>query len=152
LHRSSQDYSLYINYDKRILVLVYVDDLVLAAAEMEDIGWIKACLTREFEMTDLGELETFHRLQIKRERSKGLLTVGQQKYIERVLHRHGMEDSRPSLTPLDLNLRLSGHTRNEASVSADQDISIERYQSPVGLLMYAMLGNPTRPGICCRIS
>ena len=44
-HRSSQDYSLYINYDKRILVLVYVDDLVFAAAEMEDIGWMKGCLT-----------------------------------------------------------------------------------------------------------
>jgi len=66
-HRSTQDYSLYINYDKRILVLVYVDDLVLAAAEIEEIGWVKTCLTREFEMTDLGELQTFLGLEIKRD-------------------------------------------------------------------------------------
>jgi len=40
---SRQDYSLYINYDRRVMVLVYVDDLVLAAAEVDDIGWIKGC-------------------------------------------------------------------------------------------------------------
>jgi len=100
-------------------------------------------------MTDLGELETFLGLQIKRDRSKGLLTVGQQNYIDRILHRHGMQDARPSLTPLDPNLRFSGHTSIEASVSADQDISIELYQSAVGSLMYAMLG--TRPDLAYAV-
>jgi len=91
-------------------------------------------------MTDLGELETFLGLQIKRDRSKGLITVGQQNYIDRILHRHGMQDARLSLTPLALNLRLSGQTGNEASVSPDQDVSLELYQFAVGSLMCAMLG------------
>ena len=46
---------------------MYVDNLVLAVAEIDDIGWVKTCLTREFEMTDIGELQMFLGLEIKRD-------------------------------------------------------------------------------------
>ena len=79
---STQDYSLYINYDRRILALVYVDDLVLAAADRGAIGWIKGELTNSFEMTDLGELTAFLGLEIKRVRSQRLITLSQHQYIQ----------------------------------------------------------------------
>lgn len=148
-HRSTQDYSLYINYEKRILVLVYVDDLVLAAAEVEDIGWIKACLSREFEMTDLGELQTFLGLEIQRDRSRRLLTLGQRKYIDRILERYGMQDARPSPTPLDPKIRLQISTNSETATTAQKTISLDSYQSAVGSLMYAMLG--TRPDLAYAV-
>jgi len=77
--RCTPDYSLYVNYERRILVLVYVADLVLAAAEVEEIVWIKATLADAFEMSDSGELTTYLGLEISRERSRWLLTLHQTK-------------------------------------------------------------------------
>ena len=122
---------------------------MLTTAEMEDIGWIKACLTRQFELMDLWKLETFLGLQIKRDRSNELLTVAQRNSIDRILNRDGMQDALRSLTPLDPNLPLSGPTCNEASVSADQDVSLELFQSAVWSLMYSMLG--TRPDLAYAV-
>ena len=146
-YRSSQDYSLYINYDKRILVLVYVDDLVLAPAEKEDIGWIKNCLAKAFEMRDLGELTTFLGLEIKRDRKQRVLSISQHNYIDRILHRHGMQDARPVLTPLDHNTRLISTMSH--NTSEDQEVNLELYQSAVGSLMYAMLGS--RPDLAYSV-
>jgi len=103
---SAQDFSLYINYGRRLLVLVYVDDLVLAAAELKENLWIKTALAKAFEMTDLGELKTFLGLEISRERNQRLLTLHQTKYINKILQRHRMEDTRPIYTLLDPGTRL----------------------------------------------
>jgi len=136
-----QNDSLYINYDRSVLVLVYVDNLVLAAAEVKDIEWIKGALTEAFEMTDLGELTDFLGLEISRERSERLLTLHQKRYINKILTHHGMQDSRPSLTPLDSHIRLQPQTKETEATR----FSLDLYQSAVGSLMYAMLG--TRPDI-----
>jgi len=147
--RSTQDYSLYINYGRRILALVYVHDLVLAAANMQDIGWIKQALTRSFEMKDLGELETFLGLEIARNRSQRLLTLRQSRDIYRILHRHGMQNARPCLTPLDHNVRLQSHSTKAITTMDEDEVPLELYQSAVGSLMYAMLG--TRPDLAYAV-
>jgi len=149
--RSTQDYSLYINYERKLLVLVYIDDLVLAAAKVADITWIKASLTNAFEMSDLGELTSFLGLEITRERSHRLLTLNQAKYIDKILIRHGLQDSRPAITPLDPNTRLVSQPKvsPESTETEPTSISLELYQSAVGSLMYAMLG--TRPDIAYAV-
>jgi len=149
--RSTQDYSLYINYSRQLLVLVYVDDLVLAAAEVKDIDWIKDSLTKAFEMTDLGELSTFLGLEISRNRSQRLLTLHQARYISKILHRHSMQDARPSPTPLTPNTQLRSATEvnTMGEETESKAISLDIYQSAVGSLMYAMLG--TRPDIAYAV-
>ena len=147
--RRTRDYSLYVNYERRILVLVYVDNLVLAAAEVEEIVWIKATLADTFEMSDLGELTTYLGLEISRERSRWLLTLHQTKYIDKILHRHGMQDARPSLTPLDPNTRLVSSPKVTTTEPNAKSVDLELYQSAVGSLMYAMLG--TRPDIAYTV-
>lgn len=47
--RSNHDCSLYINYARKVVVLVYVDDLVLAAADTVNIAWIKTSLTNALD-------------------------------------------------------------------------------------------------------
>jgi len=99
------------------------------AAEKEDIGWIKNCLARAFEMTDLGELAVFLGLEIKRDRCQRVLTISQNSYIDRILHRHGMQDACPSPTLLDYNTRLVSTTTHETTES--QEVNLELYQSAV---------------------
>jgi len=60
-----------------VIVLVYVDDLVCGAAEMEDVSWINDALAEACEMTDLGKLQTFLGLDIVRDRSQLLVTIDQ---------------------------------------------------------------------------
>jgi len=147
--RSTQDYSLYINYERKVIVLVYVDDLVLGAAHLEDIRWIKAALSKAFEMTDLDELKVFLGLEITRDRSQRQLTIHQQRYIDRILDRYGMNDARPIATPLDPHTKLLAGTKTDGEDNQIKSVPIEAYQSAVGSLMYAMLG--TRPDIAYAI-
>jgi len=60
-----------------VSVLVYVDDLVRGAAEMENVSWINDALAEACEMTDLGKLQTFLGLDIVRDRSQLLVTIDQ---------------------------------------------------------------------------
>ena len=46
--RSHFDHSLFINYDKQIILLLYVDDLVVAAPTQNIISWIRSKLHNEF--------------------------------------------------------------------------------------------------------
>src|SRR5437868_12390882 len=46
--RSDLDHSLFINYHKQVVLLLYVDDLVVAAPTSGLIGWIRAKLCEEF--------------------------------------------------------------------------------------------------------
>jgi len=108
--RSSQDYSLYINYRRKLIVLVYVDHLVLGAAKMKDIIWMKSALSKAFEMTDLGELKMFLGLEIVRNGTLRELTIHQRRYIDRILSPHGMSEARLNPTPLHPNTRLVART------------------------------------------
>jgi len=144
--RSECDHSLFINYDKQVILLLYVDDLVLAAPTMAQINWIRVKLHEEFSMTDLGELKTFLGLEIERNRAQRTLHLSQSKYIERILKKHGMHTCSPTRTPADPHIRLEKSGPDfEATPNEKQ-----RYQSAVGSLMYAMLG--TRPDISYAVS
>ena len=65
--RSNEDHILYVHGTRRLIILLYVDDLVLAASTLEVISWIKKMLRPEFKMTDLGELTIFIGVQITRD-------------------------------------------------------------------------------------
>ena len=63
--RSDYDHSLFINYEQQIILLLYVDNLVVAAPTRALVDWIRDKLHHEFEMTDLGPLQTFLGLEIE---------------------------------------------------------------------------------------
>ena len=138
---SASDHSLFINYDKQVILLLYVDDLVVAAPTQNIIGWIRNKLHNEFEMTDLGPLSSFLGLEIKRNRRERTLHLSQSKYIQKILQLHRLDLCNPALTPADPHLRLEKSRPDFEATLYER----KRYQSAVGSLMYAMLG--TRPDI-----
>jgi len=97
---------------------------------------------RQYKMSNLGPVKQFLGLEINR-LPDGTITLGQQAYIDSVLHRYGMENANPVLTPLDHKTRLD-FVRNVSE--ADQEL----YQSIVGSLMYAAQG--TRPYAVAALS
>ena len=144
--RSDHDHSLHINYQKHVIILLYVDDLVVAAPTKELVNWIHQQLHDEFEMTDLGPLKHFLGLKIARNRRRRTLHLCQSQYIQKILRLHGLQVCNPSQTPADPHVRLS-KSRAESEATAEEK---RIYQSAVGSLMYAMLGS--RPEIAYAVS
>ena len=52
----------------KILVLVYVDDMVVAAADVRDVKWFKMELGKVFQLTDLGELKHILGIWVRHDR------------------------------------------------------------------------------------
>jgi len=144
--RSDTDHSLFINYKQQVILLLDVDNLVLAAPTIQQINWIRIKLHKEFEMTDLGELRTFLGLEILRNRTLRTLHLSQTKYIEKILATHHMQACNPATTPADPHIRLEKSSQDFEARATER----RNYQSAVGSLMYAILG--TRPDISYTVS
>ena len=70
--------------------MLYVDDMLIASANMQDIRELKEELSKSFSMKDLGAAKRILGMQISRDRKKKTLTLSQQAYIEKVLERFAM--------------------------------------------------------------
>jgi hypothetical protein len=90
-----------------MIVIIYVDDLIILASNVDMINELKASLERKFEMSDLGELYFFLKVHFERDRKSRTITMHQQSYIESVLERFGMADCKPIGTPLDSKTSLA---------------------------------------------
>lgn len=96
--------------------MLYVDDMLLASDDNEEIHNMKAQLNRQFEMKDLGSAKKISRMQINRNRTQRLLTLTQKGYVLKVLHRFSMTEAKPVQTPLanHFNLCASQSPQTEA--------------------------------------
>ena len=102
LKASSADHCLYtkIVNGEHLVIILYVDDLLIAGSDMKIINEFKAAISEVFKMKDLGEVEHMLGMVVKRDRENGTLEVDQTAYIEQVLSRYGMAQCKPMATPM----------------------------------------------------
>jgi hypothetical protein len=81
--RSLYDSCVYLKFDdgSPIYLLLYVYDMLIAAKSKIDIANLKAQLSSEFEMKDLGGAKKILGMEITRDRKSGLLFLNQHGYI-----------------------------------------------------------------------
>ena len=99
-------------------------------------------------MKDLGEASYVLGIPILWNRKKRLLAMSQASYIDKILVRFGMQNSKKGNLPYRHGIHLS----KEQSPKTPQGVEEMRhipYASVVGSLMYAMLC--TRPDICFTV-
>ncbi|CAI7832010.1 unnamed protein product, partial [Closterium sp. NIES-53] len=143
---STADPSLFLRIDTvlpRFYILVYVDDLVFATADTAELAYVKSELQKRHTCTDLGELRSYLRLQITRDRARRTITLTQY-MVQQVLQRFDFTYSSPQATPLS--------TRHSLSALPSDD-SVEPsgpYPELVGCLMYLM--TCTRPDLAYPLS
>ncbi|GKB24641.1 retrovirus-related pol polyprotein from transposon TNT 1-94 [Tanacetum coccineum] len=75
-----------------IILLLYVDDILVAVSNMAEIKKLKRKLSQEFEMKDLGPPKQILGVSIIRDRMKGTLRLSQEKYIGKVLEKINIKD------------------------------------------------------------
>ncbi|KAG8497073.1 hypothetical protein CXB51_008352 [Gossypium anomalum] len=139
--RSSLDSCVYFKKNSDgsfVYLLLYVDDMLIAAKDKGEIRKVKAQLSEEFKMKDLGPAKKTLGMEILRDRKASKLYLSQKRYIEKVLCRFNMQSAKPISTPLVAHFRLS------LALSPQSDDEIEYmshvpYSSAVGSLMYAMV-------------
>ncbi|KAG8481151.1 hypothetical protein CXB51_025916 [Gossypium anomalum] len=78
-----------------VYLLLYVDDMLIAAKDKGEIRKVKAQLNEEFEMKDLGPAKKILGMEILRDRKTSKLYLSQKGYIEKVLCRFNMQSAKP---------------------------------------------------------
>jgi hypothetical protein len=115
-------------HNQKLIVTVWVDDLIIAGSTKAIINDFKAAISRRFKMKDSGELKYILGMEITRDRSKHTLKISQSAYLKQVLERFGMDQCTPVGNPME------GILRRTTEGKVDQT-----YMSIVGSLMYASI-------------
>ncbi|WJZ94875.1 hypothetical protein VitviT2T_013699 [Vitis vinifera] len=139
--RSSADSSLYVQtgQTEKLMVLIYVDDLIITGSNADSIAALKKKLQGKFPVKDLGPLKYFLGIEVATSR-KGLF-LNQRKYTIDLLRDSNMLNSKPANTPFDSKLQLDK--------LGDPLDSPNYYQKLVGKLIYLTI---TRPDISFAVS
>uniref|UniRef100_A0A2N9EWS2 Protein kinase domain-containing protein n=1 Tax=Fagus sylvatica TaxID=28930 RepID=A0A2N9EWS2_FAGSY len=134
---SSYDSALFLRRTGKgtILLLLYVDDMIITGDDLSGIQELKAFLSQNFEMKDLGHLSYFLGLEITSSDDGFYLT--QAKYTSDLLSRAGLTDHKILDTPIEFNARL---TPSSGELLPDPTL----YRQLVGSLVYLTV---TRPDI-----
>jgi hypothetical protein len=94
-----------------LIVQVYVDDIVFGGSSNSLIARFAENMSREFEMSMMGELQFFLGLQIKQ--SKEGTFVHQAKYTKDIVRKFKMEDSKAMTTPMSTTTALDADEEGE---------------------------------------
>jgi hypothetical protein len=86
-------------------LLLYVDDMIITGDDREYIAFVKARLSDQFLMPDLGPLRYFLGIEIS-SIPEGFF-LSQEKYIQDLLDRASLTDHRTVETPMELNVHLT---------------------------------------------
>ena len=112
---------------------IYVDDIIFGSTNALFCKEFGDMMSREFEMSMIGELSFFLGLQIKQ--MKDGIFVSQSKYLSDMLKKFGFNESKLTLTPMGTN----GHLVLDSNgVSVDQ----KQYRSMIGSLLYLTASRP----------
>lgn len=140
LVRSMADPCVYFNQDEKLIVGVYVDDLLVMSEEITTIQKFKAALGSVFEVKDLGEVN--HLLSIRINRNEdGSMTLDQNAYASELLERAGMSNAKGASTPLDPGMKYLPATPDNTLEAEDA----LKYRQTIGGLLY--LSGGTRPDL-----
>ncbi|KAJ9553326.1 hypothetical protein OSB04_017371 [Centaurea solstitialis] len=119
-------------------LVLYVDDILLIGNDVPTLQSVKSWLSKCFQMKDLGEAAYILGIKIYRNRSKRLIGLSQSTYIDKILKRFRMDESKKGFIPMQHGIVLS---KSQCPVSSqDQDrMKSVPYASAIGSIMYAML-------------
>ncbi|CAN6310868.1 unnamed protein product [Urochloa humidicola] len=139
--RSPSEHALYIKTTAhgRLIVGVYVDDLIITGSDQRDIDDFKGEMKTMFRMSDLGLLTYY--LGIEVEQGRDAITLKQSAYARKLLERSGMTECKAYPTPMEEKIKLS-------KKSTAPKVDATEYRSLVGGLRYLV---HTRPDIAFSV-
>jgi hypothetical protein len=123
------------NGDDIVIVQVYVDDIVFGGSSHSLVARFAEDMSKDFEMSMMGELQFFFRLQIKQ--AKEGTFVHQAKYTKDILKKFKMDALKPLSTQMSTTTALDAYKDGEP-------VDKKEYRSMIDSLLYL---TATRPDI-----
>ncbi|KAG8483777.1 hypothetical protein CXB51_022617 [Gossypium anomalum] len=137
-NRSISEPTLYVKKNEaeiQLIVSLYVDDLLVTGGDQDMLAEFKAKMKDMFEMSDLGLMTYFLRMEVRH--AEGKVFLGQRTFALKVLSKFSMENCKPTNTPIAVGMKLSNQGDHEP-------VNESIYRSLVGCLLYLIA---TRPDI-----
>ena len=119
-------------------IVLYVDDILLIGNDIPSLQAVKIWLGENFSMKDLGEATYILGIRIYRDRSRRLIGLSQSTYIDKVLHRFGMQDAKRGFVPMSHGISISSDNSPKTLDEKDRMSKIP-YASAIGFIMYAII-------------
>jgi histone deacetylase 1/2 len=129
--------SIYSKGGVTIYMLIYVDDIIVTSSSSKAISALLRDLKSDIALKDLGDLNYFLGIEVKKMNDGVLLSQG--KYALDILKKASMSNCKPSPTPLSASEKL---TKHEGDLLGPEE-------SIVGALQYITL---TRPDISFSVN
>lgn len=123
-----------------IYVLIYVDDLLVASKAKDNVNNVYMLLNTKFEVNNLGPITQFLGIEVKKTNDSKFM-IRQKGYIEKVLDKFGLQESKISKYPLDPSY---GKTNSELLMRNTE------YQCLTGSLLYISVNS--RPDIAASVA
>ena len=119
-----------------MIIMVYVDDFVMAARKKQEIDEVMRELGKHWTITDLGEVNSILGLKVTRDLPRGKVWLSQPAYIDKLGEKFPLTTSRAYDTPLPT---ITTITKNP------KEGTLDGYRQLIGSLMW--LATSTRPDI-----
>ena len=130
----SLDVDLSVFSNDKVIIVIYVDDLLIIESSRSYIQQVKLALNKRFDMTDMRSLCYYLSMSIERDRLNRILYLSQKTYLKKILQDHDMWDSKFVVTLMNVSrLKIVDF---DHVVFVDQRLT---YQFVVDFLMYVML-------------
>ena len=112
--------------DSFIFMLLYVDDMLIAAKSIMKVHKLKILLSREFDIKDLGTSKKILNMEIHKDKDTKRLWLSQVSYVKKVLERFSMKNAKPMTTHLANHFYLST-SQCPKTVEETEDMSLVLY-------------------------
>ncbi len=123
------------------LISLYVDDILIAGSNIEEVDRIKRQFTKRYEMKDLGELNYY--LGIKITRTEESIKLDQSGYVrdilEKYVHLLAGKEGKVVNTSMERDLKLRKTESRSMSTNQRAYVISFPYQNIVGALLYLAL-------------
>ena len=129
---------------KLIILVLYVDDILLACNDKNMLHETKNFLSSNFDMKDLGDASYVLGIEIHRDRAQEVLGLSQKTYIEKMLKRYNMDKCNTSPVPIQKSDKFSQAQCPKNDLERERMNNVP-WKSDVCTSLYA-----SRLGICNR--
>jgi hypothetical protein len=121
-----------------VFLILYVDDILLIGNDIPMLEAAKTSLKNSFLMKDFGEEAYILGIKIYRDRSKRLIGLSQDTYIDKVLKMFNMEEAKKGFLPMSHGIHFS-KTQCPSTTDEREPMSRIPYASAIGSIIYAMI-------------
>jgi hypothetical protein len=126
-----------------VYLLLYVDDIQIASAQLSRIAALKRLLLSMFSGRNLGETDFFLQMSVQRIPSTRLIVLRQQRHIDKLADVAGVSDAWPLQVPM-----IPAVYRDKEGAPVTDTVAITQCRLLLGAFMH--ISNFTRPDVAFK--